>query len=115
MEIKDKLTIIGKNIKTARLKKGITQEELANIIDCSTSYLSEIETGTSGPSLSKIIEIARALDTTVDCLLGDIQDNVNDENTLRAKYILANCTDRECKFLLDTMEQIKKVHRDVYK
>lgn len=115
MEIKEKLTIIGKNVKTARLKKGITQEELSNIIDCSTSYLSEIETGTSSPSLSKIIEIAKALDTTVDCLLGEIQDNVNDENILRAKYILADCTDRECKFLLNTMEQIKKVHRDVYK
>ena len=79
MEKKEKLIIIGKNIKTARLKKGITQEELANIIDGSISFISEIETGSAGPSLSKIIKIAKALDTTVDCLLGEIQNTINDE------------------------------------
>ncbi len=115
MEKKEKLIIIGRNIKTARLKKGITQEELANIIDGSISFISEIETGSAGPSLSKIIKIAKALDTTVDCLLGEIQNTINDEYFLIAKSLLADCSEKECKFLLNTIEQIKKVHREIYR
>ena len=45
-----------------------------------------------------LINIARVLDITVDCLLGDIQANVNEEYVLKAKNILAECTDNERKF-----------------
>ena len=62
-----------------------------------------------------LINIARVLDTTVDCLLGDIQANVNEEYVLRAKNILADCTDNERKFLLDSMEHIKEDHRNDFK
>ena len=101
---------IGKNIKAAGAKKGITQDELSNLVEASTSYISEIETGNANPSLTILINIARFLDTTVDCLLGDIQANV-----LRAKDILADCTDDERRFLLDCMEHIKADHRNDFK
>ncbi len=100
--------IIGKNIRIARITKGYTQEKLANIIDGSTSYMSEIETGTSSPSLSILIKISKALDTTVDCLLGEIQSNINEEYVLKAKNILASCTDKECNLILGAMENIKE-------
>lgn len=106
---------IGKNIKAARAKKGITQDELSNLVEASTSYISEIETGNANPSLTILINIARVLDTTVDCLLGDIQANVNEEYVLRAKDILADCSDDERKFLLDCMEHIKEDHRNDFK
>lgn len=106
---------IGKNIKAARAKKKITQDELSNLVEASTSYISEIETGAANPSLTILINIARVLDTTVDCLLGDIQANVNEEYVLRAKDILADCSDDERKFLLDCMEHIKEDYKNDFK
>ena len=106
---------IGKNIKAARAKKGITQDELSTLVEASTSYISEIETGAANPSLTILINIARVLDTTVDCLLGDIQANVNEEYELRAKDILADCSDADRNFLLNCMEHIKSDHRNDFK
>ena len=36
---------IGTNIRKARKKRGITQEELANVADISTQHLCRIENG----------------------------------------------------------------------
>lgn len=35
----------GKRIKTARIKMGLTQGEVAKIAGCSTSYISAVERG----------------------------------------------------------------------
>lgn len=36
---------IGQRIKIARIKKGITQESVANIINMTPSHMSNVETG----------------------------------------------------------------------
>lgn len=40
---------VGQRIKAAREKKGLTQEELAALIDFSTTHISVIERGTKIP------------------------------------------------------------------
>ena len=65
-----------------------------------------------------LINIARVLDTTVDCLLGDIQANVNEEYVLRAKNILADCTDWQWKKVPSWFygtHSIKEDHRNDFK
>ena len=62
---------IGQRIKIARIKKGITQESVANIINMTPSHMSNVETGKTKVSLPTLIAIANALSVSVDTLLCD--------------------------------------------
>ena len=52
---------IGKNIKKARKKSGLTQEEVANKVGVHVSYYSRIERGVVNPSIEVLENIANAL------------------------------------------------------
>ena len=62
---------LGKRIKTAREKKGLTQEELAAAVDYSVDHMSVIERGVKPPRLDKLVEIANVLGVGTDELLRD--------------------------------------------
>lgn len=66
---KDILKKIGKNIQQERLKKGLTQETFAELMDVSWSYVSKIESGVINLSIGKINEIANYLDIDINILL----------------------------------------------
>lgn len=59
----------GLNVKIQRLKKGLTQEELANQLNMHLTYLAKIETGRVNMSLGKVLEIAKTLKTNINNLL----------------------------------------------
>lgn len=69
------LKAIGTRIKEAREAKGLTQEQLAEIVGLSSTHISVIERGVKAPKLETFIEIANALDVTSDSLLLDVLDN----------------------------------------
>lgn len=69
---------IGLNIQTARLKKGITQEQLAEKCNVSTKYISSIETGKSSGSTSLIIDICNALDISPNYIFNKTIRSAND-------------------------------------
>lgn len=53
--------IIGKTIKALRIKRGLSQEDLAGLHEVDRAYISKIESGRSEPSVSKIFELCEAL------------------------------------------------------
>lgn len=59
---------IGENIRALRLKRGMTQEELAERIGVSQSMLCCIERGTKACAMQLGAEIARALSCPVTAL-----------------------------------------------
>ena len=63
MDIKDRLLNLGINIKSERLRRGLSQEELAEKCDISRNSVSLIETGKINPTIIKIIDIAQVLPT----------------------------------------------------
>ena len=69
---------IGSRIKAAREKKKLTQEELAALLDMSTTHISVIERGVKPPKLETFIRIANVLGVSSDYLLMDIIDNPAD-------------------------------------
>ncbi len=64
----DFYTELGKNIKKRRKELNLTQQELADKLDMSLNFVGKIEVAFSKPSLDTLIEIAKALDTTVSHL-----------------------------------------------
>jgi transcriptional regulator with XRE-family HTH domain len=66
---------IGQRIKTARERKGLTQEQLAEQVDLSPMHVSVIERGVKLPKLETLINIANVLDVSADVLLQDVVRN----------------------------------------
>ena len=66
---------IGRRIKAARERKGLTQEELAEEVNLSPMHVSVIERGVKLPKLETLINIANALDVSADVLLQDVVNN----------------------------------------
>lgn len=59
---------MGNNIKYYRQMKGITQQELADKLNVSRQYISEIENGKKLPTIKIAFDCANILCTTVDML-----------------------------------------------
>jgi len=58
---------IGSKLKNLRLKKGLTQEELAERTDLSKGYISQIEHESSSPSMETFFDILEVLVLWLAC------------------------------------------------
>lgn len=61
--------LIGQKIKEVRTEKKLTQEYLADKTNVNVSHISNIETNKVKISLTLLVNICNALDTTVDFIL----------------------------------------------
>jgi transcriptional regulator with XRE-family HTH domain len=71
--------LVGTNIAQARHNKGWTQRELADKIGIDSVTMSRLETGTSMLSISRLVEIADALDVGLVDLIGGISYLASDQ------------------------------------
>ncbi|MBS6474888.1 MAG: helix-turn-helix transcriptional regulator [Clostridiales bacterium] len=60
---------MGARLKKARLKKGLTQEALAEAVNSGTTYISDIERGAKVPSMSFYVQLLNELDASSDFIL----------------------------------------------
>ena len=60
---------IGKNIRAARLRRGMTQDELAERLHVSRQTVSNYETGRSRPDVEMLLRAAEQLEVDVQVLL----------------------------------------------
>lgn len=72
---------LGKRIKAARERVGMTQEDLAAAVDYSVDHVSVVERGVKPPKLEKLVAIANVLNVGTDELL---QDSLSAATMLRA-------------------------------
>ena len=52
---------LGENLRKLRLKKNLSQGDLAKALDVDRAYISNIENGRMNPTLSTLEKIAKAL------------------------------------------------------
>lgn len=64
---------IGNRIKELRKENGMTQTQLAQKIGVATNTVSQYEKGLSKTSIDVIVNLAVALETTTDYLLGLVE------------------------------------------
>jgi transcriptional regulator with XRE-family HTH domain len=60
----DLVVLLGRNIKSARRAKGMSQEALAFEAGMKRSYLSDLERGTRNPTVRALGRLATALDVS---------------------------------------------------
>lgn len=63
---------IGRQIQLIRKARGNTQAELAQMVDLTPKYLSNLECGDKMPKLDTFISIANALECDANSLLVDV-------------------------------------------
>lgn len=61
--------LLGCRIREKRMSQHMSQEKLAEIVDVSVTYIGAIENARKHPSLTTVVNIANALETTPDSLL----------------------------------------------
>ncbi len=64
--------IIGRRIQEFRKKKGMTQEELSEILDISPHHLSALERGMYNIKLETLVKILNCLDCSADEVFCDV-------------------------------------------
>ena len=64
-----RLKLLGNNIKTYRIAKGLTQEDLAEKVELSREYIVRVESGHKRISLKKLFEIADTLEINCSQLI----------------------------------------------
>lgn len=76
--------MLNENIKALRKAKGLSQEELAIKLSVVRQTISKWEKGLSVPDAGMVIQIADALDTTVNILLGEETPEPEEPESVKA-------------------------------
>ncbi|MBN1292176.1 MAG: helix-turn-helix transcriptional regulator [Candidatus Latescibacteria bacterium] len=67
-----RIDAVGRRIRTLRLARNMSIEDLSKKTSVSSVTISNIEKGVYSPKLSTVIEIAKALGTTITFLVEDV-------------------------------------------
>ena len=110
---------IGKRVQKRRTAKKISQAELAKKISVTSPHISNIERGKTKVSLPTLMEIARALNTTLDDLVCDSLPEAKDVILGDFSDTLRSCSNQELgiisdvtKALLQSMRTRKSTERE---
>ena len=99
MEVTVNYENVGNKIRERRIFLKVTQENLANDINVSASFISDIENGRRKMSLETMIKISIALKTSLDYFVLDNVKDVKLKNNI--KY-------DELKNILETVDEKKE-------
>lgn len=113
-----------KNLKLLRQKYGLSQSDLASILNLSQQSIYKYENGISEPSIETLISLATYFDTSVDYLIGNIPNplETSTEDTSQEildTYILFNkiqqldsSTKKHLSLLIDDFLHLQKQSKD---
>jgi transcriptional regulator with XRE-family HTH domain len=97
---------LGLKIKELRQNCGLTQDNLAELVKCNTSHISNIENNHTKVSLNVLLAIANALDTSIDYLLSEQYENTSlalDNEILRE---ISSCSTSEKERILRVIKAL---------
>ena len=104
MEVTVNYENVGNKIRERRNFLKVTQENLANDINVSASFISDIENGRRKMSLETMIKISIALKTTLDYFVLDNVKDVKLKNNIKydeLKNILGTVDEKKESVFLD--------------
>lgn len=98
---------IGQRVRKIRKAQNLSQEELAEKVNISTTHMSHIETGNTKLSLPVFAALATALEVPMDDLLYD-NDTVNRSAAITdITEVLETCTTQQVKIISDIIKCLK--------
>ncbi|ACV62383.1 transcriptional regulator, XRE family [Desulfofarcimen acetoxidans DSM 771] len=96
---------LGSILKTARKTKGLTREQLAEIINITPRYLMSIENESKKPSYDVLFRLIRELGIPADTIFYPENQNIDTEveHLVRLLYL---CNERELKIATATIQAL---------
>jgi len=86
---------LGAELRKARIALGLTQADVAEKVETDPETVSRFERGATLPSLTRLLDLADALDVSVSALLGAASPRATDElEELRASLAALPAKDR---------------------
>ena len=104
-------SLIGKRIKEQRIKKGLTQENIAEYLDISVSYISRIERAAVKISLDTLVRIAVFLDVSPAFLIDGTIAASGDYLQGELADVTSGFSSDQMNLLLDIAQALKKHQR----
>ena len=98
---------IGQRIRKIRKAHGMSQGELAERVDISTTHMSHIETGNTKLSLPVLVDIATVLEVKTDDLLNYNSAVATSSALEDIAAVLDRCTATESKVIADIVRAAK--------
>ena len=99
---------LGKRIQNCRQRQGLRQEELAELTDLSTAFISAIERDVKKPSLDAFVKIANVLQVSSDELLMDSLEVRFDIRSTELGQLIEVLEKPEKETILDVVEVMLK-------
>ena len=103
-------SIIGRRIKEARMERKISQEELAEKMEISVSFISRWETGRAKINLKRLIEISKILEVTTDFLISGSETETRNYLSREFNDILEKCNSNQQKFIYRIAELVTQMN-----
>lgn len=85
---------IGRKLKKFRIKKKYTLRQLSELSGISVSFISDIENGRRNPSIDTLNSIAKALNVSVDRLLGESVSSIIENRIKELNITLEDLAER---------------------
>ena len=92
---------IGEQIQKLRIRKGLTQEQLAEMLEVSRQSISKWELGQAIPDVDKIIRMSELFDVSTDSiLLRNTEDDQASQNPLHlgSVYLIVKDFEKSVEF-----------------
>ncbi len=107
------MNLIGNKIRLLREEKGFSQENMAHELDITQSNYARLEKDDNRISVTRLIVIAKTLETTVTELVGEKANNVVNQNHNHEAVTYLNANFQADKdhivTLKDEIEYLKKM------
>lgn len=104
--------IIGQRIRNYRRQRNLSQNDVAEKINKSATYISYLESGIKHPSLETLVDLANLFGITADMLLGENLTHTRLVNEVEFQQILNDCSDKEKRFLVEAATALKHILRE---
>lgn len=97
--------LIGKKIQEARIKKNLTQEQLAEAVEISSNYLSKVERGLNMMSADVLLKTIEVLNIKLEDFEIFQQEKINNLE-YQINHLLSNCKEDTLKIILPVIKTI---------
>ena len=111
MEVELNYALIGVRLRTARQKRGYTQEYTAECSGISAQHCSGIECGNAKVSLPALVRLCNTLEITPDSILMDSVPKTTTQLKANVAAVFADCSPDETFLMLSQAENLKKTLR----
>lgn len=110
--------LLGRRIREERVRIGLTQEQIAERINVSTTYIGFIERGERSVTLEKLVLLSECFHVPIDSLLHEAPgsktpDNESETKDKKLKFLWNQATKNEKDLILSIINVvIKKPHNN---